>query len=62
LPTDPNKLPDLLDFFVTRGLPATYIQVVSVFELSSDHSPIVAFIGAGFARDSDRSNDCHNSY
>jgi len=46
-PTDPNKLPDLLDFLVTRGLPATDIQVVPVFELFSDHSPIIASIGAG---------------
>ena len=45
-PTDPNKLPDLLDFLVTRGLPATDIQVVPVFELSSDHSPIIASFGA----------------
>ena len=45
-PTDPNKLPDLLDFLFTRGLPTTDIQVVPVFELSSDHSPIIASIGA----------------
>jgi len=45
-PTDPNKLPDLLDFLVTRGLLATDIQVVPVFELSSDHSPIIASISA----------------
>jgi hypothetical protein len=44
-PTDPNRLPNLLDFLVTRGLPATDIQVVPVFELSSDHSPIIALIG-----------------
>jgi hypothetical protein len=37
----------LLDFLVTRGLPATDIQVVKVFDLSSDHSPIIASIGAG---------------
>jgi hypothetical protein len=36
----------LLDFLVTRGLPATDIQVVSVFELSFDHSPIIATIDA----------------
>jgi hypothetical protein len=43
---DPTKLPDLLDFIVTRGIPATNVQVVPVFELSSDHSPIIATIGA----------------
>jgi hypothetical protein len=35
-----------LDFLVTRGLPATDIQVVPVVELSSDHSPIIASVGA----------------
>jgi hypothetical protein len=35
-----------LDFLVTRGLTATDIQVVPVFELSSDNSPIIALIGA----------------
>jgi hypothetical protein len=38
----------MLDFLVTRGLPATDIQVVPVFELSFDHSPIIASIGADF--------------
>jgi len=45
-PTDPNKLPDLLDSLVTGGLPTTDIQVVPVFELTSDHSPIIASFGA----------------
>ena len=39
------KLPDL-DFLVARGIPANYIQVESAFELSSDHSPVIATIGA----------------
>jgi exonuclease III len=45
-PTDLTKLPDLLDVFVARGIPANYIQVESAFELSSDHSPVIATIGA----------------
>jgi len=45
-PTDLTKLPDLLDFLVARGIPATSIQIESVLELSSDHSPVVATIGA----------------
>jgi hypothetical protein len=36
----------LLDFFVARGVAANYIRVESVFELFSDHSPIVATVGA----------------
>jgi hypothetical protein len=45
-PTDLTKLTDLLDFLVARGIPANYIQVESAFELSSDHSPAIATIGA----------------
>jgi hypothetical protein len=36
----------LLDFFVARGVAANYVRIESVFELSSDHSPIIATIGA----------------
>jgi len=42
-PTE-KKIPDLLDFFVTKGLSSTYtdILVQSSYDLTSDHSPIVA--------------------
>jgi hypothetical protein len=33
-PSDPNKLPDLLDFFIFHGLTSNYMQVESNFELS----------------------------
>ena len=45
-PTDLTKLPDLLDFLVARGIPANYIQVEPVFELASDHTPVIVTIGA----------------
>jgi hypothetical protein len=44
-PANPNRLPDLLDFLVARGLPTTDLQLESVFELSSDHSPIIVTLG-----------------
>ena len=40
-PTDPNKIPDVIDFAVSKNLPIELIQVESLLELSSDHSPIV---------------------
>jgi len=43
--TDHHRIPDLLDFFVARGVTANSIRVESVFELSSDHSPIIATVG-----------------
>ena len=43
-PTDVNKIPDLLDFFIAKNLSPRYIQVCSSFDLSSDHTPIIATI------------------
>jgi len=39
-PTDPNKVPDLIDFCVIKNLRADNFKLTSRFELSSDHSPI----------------------
>jgi len=44
-PTDLTKLPDL-DFLVGRGIPANHIRVEPAFELSSDHSSVIATICA----------------
>ena len=41
-PSDPNRLPDLLDFFVLKGIATTHIQIESNGDLSSDHTPIIA--------------------
>jgi len=43
-PTDPRKTPDLLDFFVTRGLSESYLEITAGYDLSSDHSPIIATV------------------
>jgi hypothetical protein len=44
--SDPNKLPDLLDFFILHGITLNYMQVASSFDLSSDHSPVIATLSA----------------
>jgi len=41
-PTDGNKIPDLLDFFVTNGISSTYTDMLSSYDLTSDLSPIIA--------------------
>jgi hypothetical protein len=41
-PMDPNKQPDLLDFFVTNGISSTAIE--PSYDLSADHSPVIATI------------------
>jgi hypothetical protein len=45
-PTDPVKIPDLLDFFVTKGISPGYTDIVPSFNLSSDHTPIIATISS----------------
>ena len=40
-PTDRRKVPDLIDFFVTKGIDKTKLDCCSCLALSSDHSPVV---------------------
>ena len=43
-PTDPNKMPDLIDFFVVKNFSANYIKIDEIFDLNSDHSSILLTI------------------
>lgn len=40
-PTDPNKKPDLLDFFICRNICQLHTLVESCFDGSSDHTPAI---------------------
>lgn len=40
-PTDPTKIPDLLDFCVTKGILHSLSSATSSLDLSSDHSPVL---------------------
>jgi hypothetical protein len=40
-PSDMNKLPDLVDFCATKGIPQDFPVANSCFDLSSDHSPVL---------------------
>jgi exonuclease III len=40
-PIDRNKLPDLVDFCMTKGISPNYVFIKSCFELSSDHTPVI---------------------
>ena len=40
-PTDPSKMPDLIDFFIMRNISSNYVQIDDNLELSSDHTPIL---------------------
>lgn len=52
-PTDRRKVPDVIDFAVSKGLDMKKIIVKSSLELSSDHSPIIINIS-----DKIRANVC----
>lgn len=40
-PSDPNKIPDLLDFFVIKGLSRHNFKAESCYDSSSDHTPVL---------------------
>jgi len=40
-PTDTEKFPDLIDFYIIKNISSNYIQIEDNLELSSDHSPII---------------------
>lgn len=43
-PADLNKTPDLIDFYVTKGISTNYISLENSEELTSDHSPVIMTI------------------
>jgi hypothetical protein len=45
-PSDRNKLPDLVDFCVTKGISQDFTVAESCFDLSSDHSPVLITLEA----------------
>lgn len=40
-PTDRKKVPDVIDFCITKGIANNYLKAESCLELSSDHSPVM---------------------
>jgi hypothetical protein len=43
-PSDPKKIPDLLDFYITSGISPSYMVIASSYDLLSDHTPIIATV------------------
>ncbi len=43
-PTDQQKIPDLLDFFVVKGISNNYVEIESCDDLSSDHTAVMITI------------------
>lgn len=40
-PTDPGKVPDLIDFFITKNIASNFIKIEESYEMNSDHSAIL---------------------
>lgn len=40
-PSDQRKIPDLLDFFVIKGISPSYLEVKNINDLTSDHIPVL---------------------
>jgi Reverse transcriptase (RNA-dependent DNA polymerase)/Endonuclease-reverse transcriptase len=40
-PTDIGKIPDLLDFFVIKGISSLYVQAQDCLDSASDHTPVI---------------------
>jgi hypothetical protein len=43
-PSDPGKIPDLLDFYITSGISSSYMGITSSYDLSLDHTPVIATV------------------
>lgn len=43
-PTDPLKIPDLIDFFIYKNISSCFLQIEEGYDMSSDHSPITLYL------------------
>lgn len=48
-PTDPYKTPDLIDFFMFKGISRNMFTVTNTDDLSSDHSPVLLTCASSIA-------------
>lgn len=44
-PADQNRIPDLLDIFVVKGISSNYLRISPCYDLISDHSAVIVTIG-----------------
>ncbi|CAK1542793.1 unnamed protein product [Leptosia nina] len=45
-PTDRDRLPDVIDFFITKGISGLYTKVESCLDGSSDHTPLICALSS----------------
>jgi len=63
-PTDPNKLPDFLDFFITSKISPSNADIQPSYDLSSDHTPIITTISTTIIKrkPKPRPNNAHTNW
>lgn len=49
-PSDPKRVPDLLDFFIVKGMSQLYSSVESCLDGSSDHTPVILNLEASVTK------------
>lgn len=60
-PTDRHKIPDLLDFFITKKIPTNSIKVEENYDLDSDHSPVVLTLSENIFERENRPTLCNKN-
>lgn len=45
-PTHNNRIPDVLDFYIAKGMPHANTMIEPCFDLSSDHTPVILTISS----------------
>lgn len=43
-PTDLNKIPDLVDFFISKRVSSNFISIENCYDFSSDHSAVLLYL------------------
>lgn len=49
-PTDSQKIPDLLDFFICKKIAANFVDIDEILDLNSDHSAVVLTLSGTLVR------------
>lgn len=55
-PTDSNKIPDLLDFFISRGIAINFVEVNGMEDLTSDHTPVLLSLSSSVIKKTNKHN------
>lgn len=60
-PSDTNKIPDLLDFFITKKVSPNFIHLEDSYDLSSDHSAVILNLSEKVIKKQSRPSLVNNS-